>query len=1801
MSATSLHNRSKVRVGVRVRPLTSKEISQDGRINKPALSCHGNREVRLGMDRRFTYDAVFDETTQQDELYRSVAPPLLESFLDGFNATIMAYGQTGSGKTFTMGSEAHADIGVSENTGLIPRFMNDFFISLQQKQEASSCKQAAEAASESGMATGKTNARTSDALIDYSMEASFLEVYGEDVHDLLQPSRPSIPIREDASGGVVCSGLSHKPVRTAQAALQVLHEGTMNRTTAATLMNLTSSRSHAVFTVTLHQTTIDKEGLEVSATSRFTFVDLAGSERMKKTGAEGERAREGIKINEGLLALGNVINALADEGKDGRKPHVPYRQSKLTRLLQDALGGNSQTLFLACVSPATMNASETLSTLRYANRARNIKNAPVQNVDATILELQKLRSWCTVLQTELVRLKFIPQNDNNASQLESDLLEREGVKEYFTNLSTTADSKQYTIPCIMIGTESQSCDVVALTTPSSRIDATAATTSSSVKRTEKLGGKHSLEGVNPDDDMEILNHLLELQQRDQDFTDAQKEDHEKLKEVDGILEQEQALLLKLRDSLQVYHNIKTKYETLMAQVRQLEIEKAELSVKLGKATEDPSQGCSTAIRRNMETVDRSLSRLREEVQDHRQKCRLLEKEVQKCHDLERKIADLKCDRAAMIKKQKEAGQRHREYTEAKQREITALKRKEQKATHQMSKLQNEVEMHKRNLEKRQLYITKLTGKLQETKSHLSKLLSMRQRDLKRGGGHRRLTMTMLPPSQLKDSPFAGSTEEVESAVSLLRSSINGRVEKACLENKYQQHVAEYSATMRSMAEAVQKLRDSAGHDGAVEEDLQQSVLDMELKAELLGSSLNDLEQQISDDDGKDSASEAAMKDLIESKDSPVLRSVMLEVLEMYASSELQSRETCEALERKQKAIDSLEKEVDVLTHKMDQMSTEIARASNTSVEGQALALVPSVETKELKMTVERLQNEKNQLISDAMEAKERLAVFQAALSVDEQIEHSVPLLDELHVLLRGLGRDDSSEGFVKFIKNSVRDTVQRKLDEAKELTSKVKYELESVSMRVSELSTRLGRNTLQIPSDESLQNQLKNLKNVEAGLKEKLDDALARRETIKKGTESVISELGISVDSLSPELLELIKDSPSGCADVSDSFLNKCQQSLSSMRLKKSEILVQNNKLYDEARTLVKSAGLKSSQTLKLIERQAQALPSWWDKATAGELVKNLASNCSIVKTTELYTQHLSFIHSSLQNILSCRRELSHALKDLVELAQKKLLDTVDGESETVEAYSSFHEALFRLPELSKERINTFLAEIEALAACVEAMALSELEALTVVWEALNISGADRGAFWEKVERLERDSDLKSAEDFVGIVQSAEIHGEDWVSKSAKDAQTKAAVLKSKLLKLDSVHREVEKLRTRQDSKSNILSLDSEVRILNAQLADFENRKCGKSRLLSRQTGSSHLLKEERYRKQMKAKFSRKMEQLAGLLKGWFDEEGRMFDANLLSEDVRKLLENADQMGSWIEQRKEFMHLRTVQTDRKKRRLDSNGTTESADSDSNSQSRPKRSKVSPKMEATVARPNRRATDKDATTQKGGRVVDKRNSPVSIDSGKSASVGGKQSSMDGCGSRKRSSPLSSENQGPTKRPSFENHLGNKKALNPSPQELARRSPASLRTSSRPPLSPNPNSKKPVSRKRVTRSAKSTRSSPQKQAFPLDVPATEMPENHSKATSSLRKPFSPASSITVNAKPGPVQPSGKQPPKEGSGNHKPLSPKPSSSKNKEARKNAIEPTKRITRAAAAAAKKKLVLPPFAHVLERAFSPMDDSKEN
>ncbi|KAM8998771.1 kinesin-like protein KIF21B isoform 3-T3 [Sarcophilus harrisii] len=395
-----------VKVAVRIRPQLSKEKIEGCHICTSVTP--GEPQVLLGKDKAFTYDFVFDLDTWQEQIYTACVGKLIEGCFEGYNATVLAYGQTGAGKTYTMGTGF--DMSTSEEEhGIIPRAIAHLFGGIAERKKR---------AQEQGVPGP-----------EFKVSAQFLELYNEEILDLFDSTRDpdsrhrksNIKIHEDANGGIYTTGVTSRLINSQDELIQCLKQGALSRTTASTQMNVQSSRSHAIFTIHLCQMRVcaraDLVNGEVpglpdgttptneyeTLTAKFHFVDLAGSERLKRTGATGERAKEGISINCGLLALGNVISALGDQSK--KAVHVPYRDSKLTRLLQDSLGGNSQTIMIACVSPSDRDFMETLNTLKYANRARNIKNKVVVNQDKTSQQISALRAEIARLQMELMEYK----------------------------------------------------------------------------------------------------------------------------------------------------------------------------------------------------------------------------------------------------------------------------------------------------------------------------------------------------------------------------------------------------------------------------------------------------------------------------------------------------------------------------------------------------------------------------------------------------------------------------------------------------------------------------------------------------------------------------------------------------------------------------------------------------------------------------------------------------------------------------------------------------------------------------------------------------------------------------------------------------------------------------------------------------------------------------------------------------------------------------------------------------------------------------------------------------------------------------------------------------------------------------------------------------------------------------------------------------------------------------------------------------------------------------------------------------
>ncbi|KAI7984692.1 Kinesin-like protein KIN-12E [Camellia lanceoleosa] len=369
-----------VQVIIRVRPLSSSEISLQGygrcvkQDSCQTITWTGHPESR------FTFDLVADENVNQEELFKVAGVPMVENCMGGYNSCMFAYGQTGSGKTHTMlgdiegGARRH-----SVNCGMTPRVFEYLFSRIQKEKDA-----------------------RREEKLKFTCKCSFLEIYNEQILDLLDPTSTNLQLREDTKKGVYVDNLTEVEVTCARDVIQQLVQGAANRKVAATNMNLASSRSHSVFTCII-ESKWESQGVTHHLFARLNLVDLAGSERQKSSGAEGERLKEATNINKSLSTLGLVIMNLVNISS-GKSLHVPYRDSKLTFLLQDSLGGNAKTIIIANISPSSCCSLETLSTLKFAQRAKFIKNHAIVNEDASG-DVLAMRVQIQQLKKEVSRLK----------------------------------------------------------------------------------------------------------------------------------------------------------------------------------------------------------------------------------------------------------------------------------------------------------------------------------------------------------------------------------------------------------------------------------------------------------------------------------------------------------------------------------------------------------------------------------------------------------------------------------------------------------------------------------------------------------------------------------------------------------------------------------------------------------------------------------------------------------------------------------------------------------------------------------------------------------------------------------------------------------------------------------------------------------------------------------------------------------------------------------------------------------------------------------------------------------------------------------------------------------------------------------------------------------------------------------------------------------------------------------------------------------------------------------------------------
>lgn len=374
----SVEKGSNINVYVRCRARNEREVKENSGVilstkgvNGKEVTVHGANSYN---DKTYAYDKVLGPESDQEMVFNSVALNVLDEMLDGFNCTIFAYGQTGTGKTYTMtgdldlATKDNNSFRPTERAGIIPRVLFSLFKKLEN---------------ESG---------------EYSVKLSYIELYNEELKDLLSDNEEKkVRIYDDSSNkkSVSIQGMEEVFIRTPEHGMEVLIDGSLRRQEASTKCNDHSSRSHSVFTITVNIKQVTSDGQELVRVGKLNLVDLAGSENINRSGAENKRAREAGMINQSLLTLGRVINSLVE-----RSPHIPYRESKLTRILQDSLGGRTKTCIIATCSPAKASLDETLSTLEYASRAKSIKNKPTMNQKMSkqahimdyVAEIERLRS-----------------------------------------------------------------------------------------------------------------------------------------------------------------------------------------------------------------------------------------------------------------------------------------------------------------------------------------------------------------------------------------------------------------------------------------------------------------------------------------------------------------------------------------------------------------------------------------------------------------------------------------------------------------------------------------------------------------------------------------------------------------------------------------------------------------------------------------------------------------------------------------------------------------------------------------------------------------------------------------------------------------------------------------------------------------------------------------------------------------------------------------------------------------------------------------------------------------------------------------------------------------------------------------------------------------------------------------------------------------------------------------------------------------------------------------------------------------
>ena len=755
-----------VRVVVRMRPLSSKEKREQAsesivaKVQSSSIAVTDN----LQDGRMFEFDAVFPPNSSQEQVYRKTCGDMIsKSIFKGFNATILAYGQTGSGKTYTMGTNYSAAGDGSavtvfnknvkstvlappaESEGVIGRAVHDLF------------------STRNSLPNGRDRVK---------VEMSYLEIYNEQAIDLLSddPTDASLlQVRDSKSDGVVVQNLKSFIVSSPSEVATLMEKAGNKRATGSTQMNSVSSRSHAICTLTV--TIAPLEGGNVSNVTssssassprnhamraKLTLVDLAGSERIKRTGAEGTRMKEGININKGLFVLGQVVSALSELGQSGKSSrsasgtsHIPYRDSKLTRLLQDSLGGNSRTVMIACCSPADSNIEESTNTLRYAERTRNIKNSAVRNVVSTGLSaseaaalrrenqqlklelaqmetklqmsqssgsflqqlggsvgggiipslensqdialVSKLQAQCTSFLAEISILKEKGQNHANELLEASERADKWQMKAQ--SIHQKASEQGVVLPNIA---DEENLDLVSQLRGELRdcqADLSEARTDAALARATAgiiIAGKDGLQDIESHvEDMMVNNDEDALED------DGKEQLTTELSTVSNLIEQKEAMVAQMtkervcRDNLQ--QHLENSLKLLQNEVDLLTSERDELLTKMSSTNENrrkgkPDDPTTKKLRKEVTRLADRIKELNQKANEHKRSIRMKEEAEKKCEKLLGEIAEDKRRRASLQKKLKETSVEMRAEKKAAHQKALKMMKDTQKLKLEMSKI-----------------------------------------------------------------------------------------------------------------------------------------------------------------------------------------------------------------------------------------------------------------------------------------------------------------------------------------------------------------------------------------------------------------------------------------------------------------------------------------------------------------------------------------------------------------------------------------------------------------------------------------------------------------------------------------------------------------------------------------------------------------------------------------------------------------------------------------------------------------------------------------------------------------------------------------------------------------------------------------------------------------------------------------------------------------------------------------------------------------------------------------------------------